>query len=141
MKSNKEIVTSFIQSVWNLRQLERIDDFVSDNYRDFSFLPAIPPTRDGLRMWIENTTVAFDHHTTIESMIEEYDQVAVRISFEVRHIGTWRGIAPTGRTTSVKGFRFFKLEGGKISQHWALLDGEALQTALTDQYHGCEIKL
>jgi predicted ester cyclase len=139
MKNNKEIVKSFIESVWNLRQLERIDDFVSGNYRDFSFLPAIPPTRDGLRTWIENTTSAFDHHTTIESMIAEGDQVAVRISFKVKHIGTKRGIDPTGRTTTIKGFRLFMLEGEKISQHWALIDGEALQTALTDQYHGCEI--
>lgn len=139
MKSNKEIVQAFIESVWNLRQLEKIGDFVSEHYRDFSFLPSIPPTREGLKSWIENTSAAFQHKTSIESIICEGNEVAARITFEVRHIGTWRNIGPTGRTISVKGFRFFKLHSGKIIQHWALIDGEALQTALTDQYHGCEI--
>jgi predicted ester cyclase len=139
MKTNKEIVCSFIESVWNAQQFQKINDFVSDQYRDHSFLPVVPPTRDGLKLWIQNTSVAFRHKTTIESVVEEADQVAVRITFEVAHIGTWRNIPPTGRTTSVKGFRFFRLENQKITEHWALIDGEALQTALTDTYHGCEI--
>lgn len=139
MKSNKEIVQAYIESVWNLRQVDRIDEFVDSNYRDYSFLPAIPPTIDGLKTWIENTTLAFDHKTLIESVIEEDDQVAIRITFEVRHVGKWRNIDPTSRMVSAKGFRFFKLKDQKITHHWALIDGEALQTALTDQYHGCEI--
>lgn len=139
MKSNTEIVRSFIESIWNARELDRMSEFVSDHYRDYSFLPAVLPTKEGLKVWIESTSAAFDHNTRIESVIQEGDQVAVRITFEVTHIGKWRNIPPTGRVTSVRGFRFFRLENQKITHHWALIDGEALQTALTDEYHGCEI--
>ena len=138
--SNKEIIRSFIECVWNGRQLDQINEFISCDYQDFSFLPAIPPTKAGLRSWIENTSAAFDHKTTIESILQEADEVAVRITFEVKHIGVWRNIAPTGRTIAIKGFRFFRLTNNKITHHWALIDGEALQTALTDQYHGCEVR-
>lgn len=136
-KTNKEIAWTFIEFIWNARQLDQIEDFISDDYQDFSLLPAIPPTRDGLRMWIENTSIAFDHKTNIESIVEEGDVVAARISFNVTHIGVWRGIEPTGRTVSVKGFRFFRLANQKIVAHWALIDGEALQRALSDQHNGC----
>ena len=138
-RSNTEIVKDFIQCVWNSGALDRIPEFIADDYHDFSFLPAVPPNRDGLTFWIENTSRAFDHTTTIESTVEEKDQVAVRISFTAKHIGPWRNLPPTSRTVTVKGFRFFQLKDRKIFRHWALIDGEALQTALTDEYHGCEI--
>lgn len=139
MKSNKEIVNQFIQTIWNSRQLDQINEFIADDYQDYSFLPAIPPTRDGLKLWIENTSRAFDHKTIIDSSIEEGDYVAVRVTFYATHIGKWRNVEPTSRTASVKGFRFFRLNDGKIRQHWGMIDGEALQTALTDQHHGCMI--
>ena len=140
-RSNADVVKHYIRSIWNARQLDRVDEFVADEYCDFSFLPAIPPTREGLKIWIENTSLAFDHETVIEAIVEEADHVAVRLTFTVKHIGKWRGIAPTYKTVSVKGFRFFRLRDQKIVQHWALIDGEALQTALTEQHHGCEIPI
>ena len=139
MKTNTEIVSSFISTIWNAKVLDRIHEFISEDYLDHSFLPAVPPTRAGLKTWIENTSLAFDHHTTIESSIAKDYHVALRITFEAKHIGKWRNIEATGRSVSVKGFRFFRLREKKIIEHWALIDGESLQTALTDQYHGCEI--
>jgi predicted SnoaL-like aldol condensation-catalyzing enzyme len=136
---NKKIVTDYIQTVWNGNDPASIDKFISDDYTDFSFPPGIPPTKAGLNAWIKNTSDAFDHTTVIESAVEENGEVALRISFTAKHKGKWRNIAPTGKETTVKGFRFFKLQDGKIVAHWALIDGEALQTALTDHYKGCEL--
>jgi predicted ester cyclase len=136
---NKEVVSHYIETVWNKRDLSAIDTYIADDYRDYSFPPAVPPNKAGLRTWIENTSAAFDHVTIIESIIEENDEVAIRISFRAKHIGKWRNIPPTSRDTSAKGFRFFKMRDNKIIAHWALIDGEALQTALTDTHHGCEV--
>lgn len=139
LTSNSEIVRNYIETVWNSRALDQIDKFIAVDYQDFSFLPTVPPNPNGLRFWIENTSRAFDHTTTIESIIQEHDQVAVRISFTAKHIGPWRNIHPTSRTVTVKGFRFFQLKDRMIIRHWALIDGEALQTALTGEHHGCEL--
>jgi predicted ester cyclase len=137
--TNKQIVLNYIETVWNGRRLDEIDHFISAGYEDHSLINAIPPNRNGLRIWIENTSKAFDHKTTVETIVAEGDDVAVRVSFEVNHIGVWRGIEPTNKRVVVKGFRFFCLRDGKIVSHWALIDGEALQTALTEQPHGCAI--
>lgn len=136
---NKEIVLDYIETVWNQRKLDQLEQFVSDDYKDHSIIPAIPPNRTGLKLWIESTSKAFEHNTVVETVLQDNDDVAVRLSFQATHIGSWRGIEPSGRQATVKGFRFFKLRDGKIIAHWALLDGEALQTALTDKPHGCAI--
>lgn len=135
--TNKQIVFDYIDTVWNKNDLSAIDRFIADDYRDYSFLPAVPPNKTGLIAWIKNTSGAFDHTTVIESAVAENELVALRISFTIKHHGLWRQIAPTGREATVKGFRFFKLRDRKIIAHWALIDGEALQNALTDQYQGC----
>lgn len=139
MIQNKNLVIRFIEQLWNNKNFSMIDQFLHPEYQDHSLLPSIPKTSEGLKRWIENTSLAFEHHTDIESIVSEGDEVAVRIRFSVKHIGTWRGMEPTGAQASIKGFRFFRIKEGKIVEQHALIDGEALQTALTNVYKGCEI--
>ena len=136
---NKQTVQRFIEEVWNNKNFNVLDEILHQDYSDYSFLPSVSPTKDGLIFWIRNTSAAFENTTRIESIVADGDQVAVRILFTVTHIGTWRGIEATGKQASIKGFRFFSFEGGKIMAHHALIDGEALQTQLTEAYKGCEI--
>lgn len=135
--SNKQVVEQFIEQIWNKQQLDTLDNLVHEDYKDYSFLPSVPPTKDGLVMWVKNTSAAFNHHTRIEDIVAEGEQVAIRVQFAVTHIGTWRGIAATGKTATIKGFRFFTLKDGKIIAHHALMDGEALQSQLSEVYAGC----
>lgn len=138
-ENNKKVVHEYIQTIWNQRKIESIDRFIADDYVDHSFVPAVPPTKNGLKFWIRNISEAFEHVTTIESIVAEGDEVAIRLSFAARHIGKWRNIEATNRKVKVKGFRVFKLRESKIIAHWALLDGESLQSALTDKEHGCTL--
>ncbi|HEY0652544.1 MAG TPA: ester cyclase [Chryseosolibacter sp.] len=137
--SNQQIILDYIQTVWNERSLDQLERFVSQSYVDHSFIPAVPPTRDGLKLWIQSTSKAFDHRTKVEAVVADDDQVAVRVSFHAKHIGEWRGIKPNGVTVVVRGFRFFQLRDGKIIAHWGMIDGEGLQTALTNERHGCSL--
>ncbi|HWI93636.1 MAG TPA: ester cyclase [Flavisolibacter sp.] len=111
---NKQTVERFIQEVWNNRNFDVLDEVLHPDYQDHSFLPSVPPTKEGLKFWIQNTSDAFDHKTHIESIVSEGNHVAIRIRFSVTHIGTWRGVAPTGRQANIKGFRFFTLKDGKL---------------------------
>jgi predicted SnoaL-like aldol condensation-catalyzing enzyme len=137
--TNKQTVHRFIEEVWNHEHFDVLDELLHPDYRDHSFLPSVPPTKEGLKFWIQNTSIAFNHRTHIESFVAEGDQVAVRIRFDVTHVGTWRGIEATGKQANIKGFRFFTFKDGKIATQHALIDGEALQTELTQVYKGCEL--
>ena len=137
--TNKKTVTAFIGQVWNGGDFSVLPELLADDYRDYSFLPQLPPTREGLELWVKNTSQAFDHHTTIESMAAEGDLVAVHVRLHVKHTGTWRSLAPTGKEVAVKGFRFFRMKNGKIAEQHALIDGEALYHELSGTYQGCTV--
>ncbi|RYY81383.1 MAG: hypothetical protein EOO15_24465 [Chitinophagaceae bacterium] len=138
-EDNARLVSAFLEEVWNTGGLDRLDEFVHPDYRDNSLPEGFPKDRSGLELWIRNTSKAFEHRTIVESLVADEQHVAVRLSFEVRHTGAWRGIAPTFRSVTVKGFRYFEVEEGKIKSHWALIDGEGLHAALTEKPQGCAL--
>lgn len=137
--TNKTLISEFIRQVWNERKLELLDRFIHADYRDHSFIPSVPGNKEGLVQWIGAVSASFDHQTVIESLVAENDMVAAHILFRVKQVGRWRNVEPSGKAAEVKGFRHFRMKDGKIMEHWALLDGEALQTALTNTTHGCTV--
>lgn len=139
INANKTLVSEFVHQIWNERNLAVLDQFIHSDYHDHSFIPSIPTTKAGLVQWIGAISASFDHRTVIVSLIAENDMVSAQISFQVKQIGLWRNIKPSGKKAEVKGFRQYRIKDGKIVEHWALLDGEALQTALTETVHGCAV--
>jgi predicted ester cyclase len=66
----------------------------------------------------------------IDDMIAEGDKVAARLRFEGAHKGELLGIAPTGKEVSVPFAITYRLDGGKIAQHWMSFDRMALMEQL-----------
>jgi predicted ester cyclase len=55
-------------------------------------------------------------------MIAEDDMVAVRLVMEGTHQGAFQGIAPTGKRIQGTRTDLFRVQEGKISEHWANRD-------------------
>lgn len=91
-------------------------------------------------MWITGTGMSFDHRTVIEDQVTEGDKSMIKFRMFLKHIGKWRGIAPTSLELSTVGYRYFKLDEGKISEHWALLDGNSIENQLKESALGCKIQ-
>lgn len=64
-----------------------------------------------------------------EDMIEENNKVAVRAVFMGTHSGEFNGIPATGKEVNLPFTIIYRLEGGKIAEHWL----EANQLALLTQ--------
>ena len=58
----------------------------------------------------------------IEEMIAEGDKVGVRVHHRGVHRGSFMGIPPTGREIDVPGFLTYRINDGKIVDHWMLGD-------------------
>ena len=80
--------------------VERLADFL---------LPAIP-----------------DMRLDIEDVIAEGEKVLVRLTIRGTHGGDLMGIPPTGRPIEVAVLDLFHIRGGKLAEHWALLDNLGL---------------
>ena len=59
-----------------------------------------------------------DIRFTIHDTIEQGDKVAARWSATMTHEGSFLGVAATGRTASITGISFQKIEDGKIIEGW-----------------------
>jgi len=59
-----------------------------------------------------------DLHFTFEDLIAEGDKVVVRWTSRGTQQGELMGIPPTGKQFSATGIEIYRLEGGKIVEHW-----------------------
>jgi predicted SnoaL-like aldol condensation-catalyzing enzyme len=138
--NNKQIVTNFIEGIWNQSQFDKLDSYIHPGFSDYSLPPVLPPNKEGLKLWILGTSKAFEHTTTIAEMVSEEDNVMIKIIMRLKHIGAWRNIEPAGAEVFAVGYRHLKLADNKIIAHWALIDGNAIENQLKETNHGCKIQ-
>jgi predicted ester cyclase len=64
-----------------------------------------------------------DLRMEIEAIIAEGDTVAVRLRSEGTNLGRVGGVAPpTGKRFSAGQSHWFRVDGGKLAEHWATRD-------------------
>ena len=82
---------------------------------------------DGVEKFVSQFLLSFPGlQHTVEGMIAEGDQVAVRFSARGTHSGPWLEFAPTGRTVQYTGVTLARIEGDKIVEHNTWWDKAAL---------------
>src|SRR5918997_2332148 len=117
-EDNKAIIRSYVETVWNQRQLDRSEEFV-----DHAPLPGQAPGLDGAkRKWAMYLNAAPDLRVTIEDQVAEDDKVGVRRSYEGTHEGELLGVPATGKQVRVGSISIFRLAEGKIVENWEQLD-------------------
>jgi predicted SnoaL-like aldol condensation-catalyzing enzyme len=134
----KQLVTNYITDIWNTGAVESINEYLHPDFKDHTLPPFLPADATGLLQWIALTSSSFKHHTVIEDQVTEGNKSIIKIRMEVVHTGVWRGIAPTGTNAVTTGYRFFRVEAGKIIEQWGHLDGAALEAALTGSAAACK---
>lgn len=70
------------------------------------------------------------YRIAIEEIVEEGNFIVLRAKFHGTHTGTFNGIAPTGKSVTVPFMMMYRIEGGKIVQHWLEADSMQLLTQL-----------
>ena len=127
-QANKPIVINFIEEIWNQKQFGKIDKYVSAHFIDHSLPPTFSANKDGMKLWIIGTGKAFEHKTIIDNIVSEGGQVMIKMKMQLKHIGVWREMPPTQLQIEATGCRLFHISRGKIMDHWALIDGSAIET-------------
>jgi predicted ester cyclase len=70
----------------------------------------------------------------IEDEISEGDKVVARVTMRGHHVGEFLGKQPTGKEFATKQIHIYRIEDGKVIEHWSVRDdlGQALQLGLLD---------
>jgi steroid delta-isomerase-like uncharacterized protein len=125
--SNKAAVRRLIEDHWNGKNAAHVDELFTPN--------AVLHTPDGQLTGLDGATfllhayaTAFpDFQMTINDMIAEGNQVAVRWTFTGTHHGPLLNIPPTGRRFNVPGgIGIFRLSAGKVEEGYFAWDKFAL---------------
>ncbi len=121
-EDNKATVRRTIEEGWNQGKVAVYDELCAPNYihHDPTFFNI--RTHEDYKRWVIETRSAFpDFHLTIEDLIAEGEQVAVRWTMRGTNTGdlvTLMHVPATGKQVTVTGITVVRFAGGKIVEVW-----------------------
>ena len=115
---SKQLIKDYFQAMSSQPKTEELmDRFISD---------------PGLKEHIRQHSVAFpDYEVIPRQMVAEGDTVAVRCTFRGVHKGEFAGIPATGRPASSDFMIFYRIEDGRIAEHWITFNLQDVISQLT----------
>jgi predicted ester cyclase len=122
-EDNKALVRRVYEEVANQRNLAAVDQLAALNF--VGHFTSFPPLQgaEGLKQAISTVLTAFpDFHFTIDDMIAEGDEVAVRLTIRGRQSGPMMGIPPTSKQITISALHIYRVAGGKIVEGWVNSD-------------------
>jgi steroid delta-isomerase-like uncharacterized protein len=127
-EEGKAIVTRFYDELWNNRNLSVADeifaaDCVTHQLRSGEEAASVPRGPEAIKHHVGEWLAGFpDVRFSVEQMIAEADHVLTHSVMRGTHIGTWLGIAPTGKQVSIRMFVVHRIMNGKIAEDWVLVE-------------------
>jgi predicted ester cyclase len=122
-EENKALYRRFVDGVINEGNFDLIPEIFSPDYLDHSAPPGAPGGLDGVKAVFAMFRSGFpDVHFDILHMVAEGNMVATFVKGEGTQNGSFMGIAPTGKHVVWNSTGFFRVEGGKIVEHWGIPD-------------------
>ncbi len=130
LDDNKILVKRHFEELWNERNLDVCDDMMAETYIEHAAAPfsTVEPGKVNgpatMRQTVEWLLAQFpDMHMEVEAIIAEDDLVAVRVLSTGTNSGKLNGIMPpTGKKFSARQTHWYRVEDGKLAEHWATRD-------------------
>jgi len=89
-------------------------------------------TDPSLKDHIRAAEAAFPEYELVaHEMVADGDLVAVRGTFQGVHKGEFAGIRPTGRRITADLMLFYRIDDGRIAEHWMQLDMKGILDQLS----------
>ncbi len=118
-EENKNFINQYLEALSGKEKpAEKVNKYVADS-------------DDELKQHIAMFEAAFPKYELIaEDMVAEGDKVAVRAIFRGIHKGEFMGIPPTDKQLTVSLMLIYRIESGKIVEHWMNADQLGLMQQL-----------
>jgi steroid delta-isomerase-like uncharacterized protein len=128
-EASKDLARRWYEEVWNKQNVDAIDEMFPPDGKSHGF-----PNPDSVLVGPgdfkpihANFCGAFpDLHVTIEDILAEGDEVALRWTANMTHLGDHLGIPATTQRVSLEGSTFMIAKDGKIIEGWTYMDLKGL---------------
>jgi steroid delta-isomerase-like uncharacterized protein len=121
-KNNKAVVIAFTEA-FNDRNASALDNIVAQNVTEHR--PGIQSGLNTYKQFLNSMITAFpDFQTTINHILAEDDKVVVFTTTNGTHQGPFilAPVPPTGKQVSFKAADMYRIENGKIIEHWDVIE-------------------
>jgi steroid delta-isomerase-like uncharacterized protein len=127
-EENKALVRRFINEIFEEGRPEAVDELCADDFIGHTWGNA---DKDGLREAMARVARGLaDVRFTLDDMIAEGDQVAVRLTASARQVGEFMGMPASGKTYEIGEIHWFRVRDGKVAEHWHQFDSAAMMRQL-----------
>ena len=122
LEQNKALVREFVERIFIKKDLDAIDELVTDDFVDHVPLDS-PGGPAGFRTSMEGLFKSFPDLTTkIEDVMGEGDRLVVRVAIAGTQRGDFERIPATNKRIEVFGLEVLEVRGGKIAERWMFRD-------------------
>jgi predicted ester cyclase len=133
LAANKQVMTRFLEDVWNGGHLELCDElFVKDgivHHRGHQLPGGPAEAKQVVSRWRDGLA---GFHFTVHSLTAEDDRVAAYMTFTGKHVKPLLGIAPSGKDVKVEQVLLVRIAGGRIVELWEVFDEYAFRREVGD---------
>ncbi len=118
---NKAIIGQFAEEVFINKDLSGLDKYLLEDYIQHN--PLVEQGRDGFHAFFKNWfQAAPDFKYTLKKIIADEDSVWVYGSYSGTQTGDWLGIPATNNAYNIDAVDIFRIEDGKLAEHWDVID-------------------
>ena len=119
---NKILTRRIIQDIFNGSNLDNLSELIAENVVIHDTDKEIKGL-ENLRVGIANLHAAFpDLHYEIEDILSDNDKISARCKGSGTHLGSFRGIAATGRKMIYTVIFIWRFKNDKLEEHWSVSD-------------------
>jgi predicted ester cyclase len=130
---NTRITRRVLRELFEQGKLDAADELIHPDFVNHEAPPANPQGPEGLKetvSWLRGLWGPM--RADIEDEICEGDKVVARVRMHGRHVGEFLGQEATGKEFATEQIHVYRLQDGKVIEHWSVRDdlGQALQLGL-----------
>ena len=125
----KAVIAAFGEAIFAEKNFDALPELMHEDYIQHN--PLVPTGRDGFQTFFESWFAASpDFGYELKQIVSEGDMVWVHGTYSGTHDGEWLGVSATGKPYAFNAVDIFRIEDGKLAEHWDVLDAYTLFSQL-----------
>ncbi|MBS1986241.1 MAG: ester cyclase [Bdellovibrionales bacterium] len=117
----REVVLRAIREIFFEHNIDAVDRYLADAFIQND--PGIPIGKRAFKNYLRNLFVAFPDYTgKVDNLVVSGNLISLQLSWTGTHRGRFMGIGATGKKIMRRTADTYRVENGKIVEHWGVAD-------------------
>jgi len=121
LQQNKQLLSDFGAEVFGAKDLSNLNRYIREDYIQHN--PLVPQGLAGFKQFFADWFIAVpDWKYSLTKIVAEGDTVWVYGTYSGTQKGDWLGIPATNKSYSIAAVDIFRIQDGKLAEHWDVID-------------------